>query len=171
MSAIRPWNNESAIVDGLHLVSGKTRDTTYHWWIDPEKDWNVVKTEVLGGENKVIERKFLLKQNPHDGIWFPYRVETWSYAPDVVNPINVMEMHATEFNRVDHPVVLAPADIGVEVGTFVVFHEREENAAGYWTAKMSSPTRVSAARGKRRVINGPRGCASPGPGRGPVSFW
>ena len=145
-----PLEYQTMIVDGLHVVSGTTRDSTYRWWIDPERDWNVVKAEVSSGEKKVIERQFFLQLDPHDGIWFPQRVETSSFAPGVDNPLQVIELHATEFNRVDHPVDLTPADIGVEVGTFVVFHERAENAAGYWDGEDV----VSHAEYRERVETG-----------------
>lgn len=126
---------------GLHIVRRNLPDTAIEWWIDPDRDWNIIKTMIYGdgGAKKISEERFTLRLDPYDGMWFPSRMERWSFLEGAQNPMEVIEIHAAEFNRPEHPVKLTPADIGVEVGMLVVYRERKENAAGYWDGEKILP--------------------------------
>lgn len=131
-SGADPLTYSSETVDGLHVVSAVGGPGKLKWWIDPERDWNVVRTEVhLNGEH-IGERRFTLQQNPYDGVWFPSRIEHYRLAAGDTRPSTTIRISLAEFNRPEHSLVLTPADIGIEVGTMVTFQDREPGRTGYW---------------------------------------
>lgn len=147
-----PLTYDSELVGGLHVVRGRTSESMFEWWIDPERDWNIVKTVVYGegGSKKIAEERFTLRFDLRDGVWFPSRMELWSHLPGVKNPRKVIDIHAVEFNRPEHSVALKPSDIGVETGTFVTYENRKENAMGYWDGEKIA----SAAEFRERINSG-----------------
>jgi hypothetical protein len=134
-----PLEYETRVIDGLHVVSGSSGDGGVKWWIDPEKGWNVVRTEVFHEGRKIGERRFELRLDPHDGIWFPRKVELYRLAAGDTDPSSVIELHSTEFNRPEHPAELTPAGIGIEVGTSMTFQDREPVRFGYWDGEKAVP--------------------------------
>jgi hypothetical protein len=134
-----PLQYETHVVDGLHVVSGSSPEGAVKWWIDPEKDWNVLRTEVFLQGKKIGERRFELRLDPYDGVWFPCRVELYRLAAGDTEPSSVIELHSTEFNRPDHPLELGLADIGIEVGTAISFQDREPVKRGYWDGEKAVP--------------------------------
>jgi len=134
-----PLRYETEIVDGLHVVTGRTRESMVKWWIDPERAWNVVRTEVFQDGKKIGERRFELKLDLHDGIWFPRRIEHYRLGAGDTTASTVTELHSVEFNRPEHPEELTPADIGIEVGTSVIWQDREPARGGYWDGEKTIP--------------------------------
>jgi hypothetical protein len=108
--------------DGLTVVSAPTSAGGVRWWIDPEKNWNVVRTAVYRGEQMLGERRFELQEI--DGIWFPRRMEHFAYGDGPTDtPRTVLEVHFAEFNRPEHPQVLLPQHIGVEPGMWITYQD------------------------------------------------
>lgn len=134
-----PLKYESEEVDGLQVVTGASKGSMVKWWIDPEKDWAIVRTEVFQDGKKIGERRFTLRFDPYDGLWFPRRVELYRLAAGDIEPSSVMETQSAAFNRPDHPMELTPADIGVEVGTSVAFQDRDPPVSGYWDGEKAIP--------------------------------
>ena len=127
------------VVDGLHVVTGVTRDSMVKWWIDPEKDWSVVRTEVFQNQKKIGEWQFEVDLDAQDGIWFPHKAKHYRLAAGDTEPSTTVELHSTEFNRAEHPLELTVADIGIEVGTSVTFQDRQPVTHGYWAGEKAVP--------------------------------
>lgn len=97
----------------MHPHKGPART----WWIDPERGWNPVRVRD-GDAEGWSEARITLQLA--DGIWFPAQVEVFrSGILDGTRAAESMRLSQTEFNRPEHPLILTPADIGIEVGMFV----------------------------------------------------
>lgn len=106
----------------LTVVTAPTSAGEVRWWIDPAKNWNVVRTAVYRGDQLLGERRFELEEI--DGVWFPRRIEHFAYGDGPTDtPRTVIEVHYAEFNRPDHPQVLLPQHIGVEPGTWITYQD------------------------------------------------
>jgi len=134
-----PLTYDQTMTDDLYVVTARTRGGMAKWWIDPERDWNVVRTEVFQDGKKIGERRFELQLNLHDGVWFPARIEQYRLAAGDTEPSRIIEFHSAEFNRPEHPAELTVADIGVEVGTSVTFMNRRPGYSGYWDGEQAVP--------------------------------
>lgn len=97
------------------------------WWIDPARDFAVVRAQVYVKDQLSVEFQFDLKQI--DGVWFPRRVrQRLARSGELIEEIEVI---SAQFNRPDHPVEFTPADIGIEPGTLIVSHD-EDAAHRFW---------------------------------------
>lgn len=76
---------------------------------------------VMREEGEVVaESRIALDDN--NGIWYPRRIEYYrSSHNEGRTPYEVVEVHAAEFNQPGQPLRLTPNDIGVEVGTNVIW--------------------------------------------------
>ena len=145
-----PLKYETEVGDGLHVVTGVTRRSKFRWWIDPEKDWMIVRTAVFQGDKKIGETHYTPRFNARDDTWFPGRIERLRLAGGPNEPPTVLELHVTEFNRPEHPIELTPASIGVEVGTPLTFQNRRPVKFGYWDGEKA----VSFAELMERIETG-----------------
>lgn len=118
----------------LAWVKSESASGSTTWWIDPERDWNVVRsaTEVLG--KHVVDVRYTLGEI--DGVWFPVRVEHYDLDVDPAAPTRITEVVAAEFNRPDHPQRFTPADVGIEVGTQINYLDPDPRVqmenSGWW---------------------------------------
>jgi len=136
---------------GLTVVRAKVEDGEWRWWIDPEKDWNIVRTGVWMNGQQIGETRYTLAQ--YDGVWFPQRMERYRLGAGDVFPSTVITTLSAEFNRPDHPQNLTQADIGIEVGTTIVFQDPKPDVASdaiVWDGKKP----VSPAEFTERLKNG-----------------
>lgn len=131
-------------VGELYVVTAETGPLTAKWWIDPTRDWNVIRTEMSREDGVTHGMDIELKYNRHDGIWFPQRVEWWTPGHD--KSASVIEIHAAQFNRPEHPVELTPTAIGVEVGTLVHPQGDVGFPAGFWDGKEVVDGQILAQR-------------------------
>lgn len=111
----------------LEVVTARSPAGTLRWWIDPSRNWSIVRTATGEGDQIVVEMRHQLEQI--DGVWFPRRVE-FVHAGGSEEAASALELLHAEFNRPDHPQSLAPEDIGVEVGGFVT--DRVFGRHGVW---------------------------------------
>lgn len=117
---------------GLHVVTARALESEVTWWIDPQRDWGVVRTAIAHAGKPISEQRMTLHQ--FDGHWFPARVEEVSVAAGESEPWRVWEVLYAEFNRPTHPQQLGPADIGVEPGRPVRVFEAQDvpPQRAYW---------------------------------------
>lgn len=132
----------------LEVVSAQVDRGLFRWYIDPQKDWSVVRTQVFLDDNLIGETRYTHERL--DGIWFPAQVEEYRLAAGDVEPSTVVRVLHAEFNRPEHPLELTPADIGLEVGMFVR-SQRADMRGGYWDGSTCIPfeeykERVQAGR-------------------------
>jgi hypothetical protein len=59
---------------GLAVVTAVAGDIRLRWWIDPERNWNVVRSEVQGGGAEGSVSLHEIELGLLDGLWFPRRV-------------------------------------------------------------------------------------------------
>lgn len=114
----------------VETVSAKLGGATLRWWIDPERDWSVVRTEVIRSDGSVVQRSVELAQA--DGFWFPKRVADVRIADGGAEPICTYEILAAQFNRPEHPQMLDPAFIGVDSGMEVQVQGLPGEPIQYW---------------------------------------
>jgi len=127
-----PLKYEERSVGELRLVTGSNKVGEVRWWIDPTRDWNVVRTDAFS-DGKLIGRfDFELALDEADGVWFPKRITHTRLAAGDTEPSNVIKLLSVEFNRPEHPLTLSPKDIGVEPGMTVVFQDTQPGRNGLW---------------------------------------
>lgn len=126
------------------------------WWIDPARDWSVVRTAVLVDGVVTGETRYTIEER--EGIWFPTRVEHFNRGGGDTEASTVVEVLYASFNQPQHPVVLDVADIGIEVGTTVEYMDQNPRTTGMWDGQKVVPPQELAAR----IANGE---LSPGPNR------
>jgi len=116
----------------LYVVTADLGEAQAKWWIDPEKDWSVTRTQVLTADTVRIEQVFTIAYDKHDLIWFPSKVEEYRRAAGETTPSRVIEILGVEFNRPGHKPELTPADIGAEPGMWVLHQDEPSRTAQYW---------------------------------------
>lgn len=136
--------------EGLHVVTGVSGQSKYRWWIDPAKDWNVVRTAILRDDAIFAEARFALAR--FDGIWFPQRVEYFPGPAGEVEASLVLEVFAAEFNCPEHPTTFTPADIGVEPGMSVTYVDPENPRLLYWDGQTTVSIEEFAERQERGEV-------------------
>lgn len=131
-AAGRPPPRYSTAKDGdLTLVTAALENGEVRWWIDPAKEYNVVRTSNYMGGRQIGETRYELEQ--FDGVWFPKRVELYRLAAGDVEPSTVIETVFAQFNRPEHPQALTPLDIGLEPGMSLSrFKEGQWEPMRYW---------------------------------------
>lgn len=88
------------------------------WWIDPGRDWSVVRTQVGMNDDLWTDRRITVEHC--DGVWYPTRIESLIVGPDGArSPGPAIDILHAEFNRPEHPGRLHPADVGLEPGMLV----------------------------------------------------
>lgn len=108
------------------------------WWIDPEKDYSVVRTQTFYKGKEIGDTRFWLEQQ--DGVWYPRRVE--ERTGNDLETLRVVEIIHAEFNRPEHPQEFGPADIGIEPGTQVTYQEPDGSVrARFWDGSDVIPAR------------------------------
>jgi len=117
---------------GLYVVTAELTKAQARWWLDPEKDWSVVRTQVLNEGAVQFEQVITVAYDRHDQMWFPSRVEEYRRAAGESSPSRIIEVLGVEFNRPDHKVDLSPVDVGVEPGMQVIFQNHQPVDGGYW---------------------------------------
>lgn len=116
----------------LYVVTADLGEAQAKWWIDPEKDWSVTRTQILTDETVRFEQVFTIAYDKYDRIWFPSKVEEYRRAAGGTAPSRVIEILGVEFNRPEHKPELTPADIGVEPGMHVVYQNHDPVDGGSW---------------------------------------
>lgn len=118
---------------GLHVVTRTVGDWSSRWWIDPKRDWSVVRTETLYKGDVLGAWEYELAQSPQDGVWFPRRASMCRFAEGRAEPAVTFELYSVQFNRPDQPLELTQADIGVEPGLNVIYETKNAPlACGRW---------------------------------------
>lgn len=115
---------ESDTDAGVFRVRAHTVYGDYLWWIDDQRDWNIVRTRIVGvdGETKA-ETVYELKK--FDGRWFPSVMRHYRGSADGGELFWMFRVIAAEFNRPEHPSVLSPAFIGIEPGMALQYMDRD----------------------------------------------
>lgn len=133
LAAARTIDYSSRSEGGLELVTAKINgEGEFRWWIDPARDWSVVRTAVIHNNAQLSETHYEL-QNA-DGYWFPARITFFDRTTSHTEPKFVWEIVHAEFNRPEHPIELTPAHIGIEVGTRMRRGDATERRPGrVWT--------------------------------------
>lgn len=103
---------------GLVLVTAETSlDSQFRWWIDPERDWNIVRTQTLVDGELWYEQRITLEKM--EGIWFPQRIQCFSGQAEDGALTYDLQIFRVEINRPEHPRRFGPNDIGVEPGMLI----------------------------------------------------
>lgn len=87
----------------------------YKWWINPSKDWSVVRQQVIGTDGEV-KAETLSVINQFGDKWFPELVQV--YTRGVLQ--NSIYVHKAEFDG-DLPDKLVPEDIAIGVGSNISY--------------------------------------------------
>lgn len=107
--------------NGENLVlRAETDDEAVEWEFDSTHDNVPIRVTMSQHGKVVVESR--TKYKFFDDAWFPERVEY--FRADFQNgeqPVEVIEVHAAEFNKPDHPKKLTPACIGIEPGVNVQY--------------------------------------------------
>lgn len=123
----------SRVESGLEVVTAERPEWQWRWWIDPGKQWGVVRTALYNKGVLVGKTEYILTE--FDGVWFPSRVEHYKIGDgfDETSPMCVLDFTHASFNQPDHPSEVTPAHIGVEVGTWVCYLTPDDpRPAGRW---------------------------------------
>lgn len=120
-----------------HVVTARFEGGAVTWWIDPQRDWGVTKTESFVGERKIGETRYELADC--DGIWFPVRVETYRLGAGDTEPSSILKVQRAEFNRSEHPLDFSPNNIGLESGMSVGFQDGTGRQEMKWTGDRLVP--------------------------------
>lgn len=132
---------------GLVKVTTSAQDGGFmQWWIDPARDWSVVRTRVGMGAEVWYESVVTLQKA--DGVWFPSRVQVFLGGSDPSEVVAEIEVLAAEFNRPEHPQRFTPEDIGVETG--MLLHWRDESRV--WDGEKPVTTEEYFERRRRGEI-------------------
>jgi len=112
----------SVVEDGLHVVTADVHGMFLRWWIDPARGWNAVRSAMIRDGKTEAYSTTRLRQ--WGEAWFPESVAYFADGyRDGREPYVTICVSAAGFNAPDDPQELSPADIGVEVGTDVIFQD------------------------------------------------
>ncbi|MGE0479434.1 MAG: hypothetical protein AB7Q17_03075 [Phycisphaerae bacterium] len=105
--------------DLFHVrAAGQTGDV--HWWIDPARNWNIVRTRAELPDGTILgEQEYELRR--FDGHWFPARIVDYAGGKSTGRICQDVRIVAAEFDRPEHPQVLTPESIGIEPGTLLQY--------------------------------------------------
>ena len=120
----------TATENGLQVVTARSPNGAFKWWIDPEKDWSILRTETWRNEQRIGENRITVKEC--DGHWFPVRYEEYRLAAGDLEPSTVIELLSVELNRPEHPQFFTPADIGIEPGMMITQTEVDSARIAFW---------------------------------------
>ncbi|MCG3125608.1 MAG: hypothetical protein CHACPFDD_00433 [Phycisphaerae bacterium] len=134
----------------LQVVSAQRDRSTLEWWIDPEKEWLVVRAAELK-DGKVLAEARSTPRRFGDS-WYPSTVELFhADYKDGKEPTDVVSIQVATINAPDLPARLTPSHIGVEVGTNV----HHTDAGGKTTFQIWDGEKpVSSAEYRSRVKSG-----------------
>ena len=127
------WRYEESRDGDLYVVRVQKADSTTTYWLDPQRAWSPVRVrDEYHKHGSWAESRSSLKET--DGLWFPEVVEFFSSKfKDGREPVQVVRVYGATFNRPEHPQRLSLADIGVDVGSYVIVHEYgEQPRTGRW---------------------------------------
>ncbi|MCC6357221.1 MAG: hypothetical protein IT450_00635 [Phycisphaerales bacterium] len=130
-----PWTYTEDKDGACFVVTGRSGDSVFRWWIDPTRDWSVVRTQCERSGQVLGETRF--KMTLMDGEWFPELIEVLS--PGDSEPRMKLRVHYAEFNRPEHPFLLGPEHIGIETGTSIDSRVGSV-ATGTWDGSRVIPT-------------------------------
>lgn len=127
------------VEDGLHIVEAVNGPVTAKWWIDSNKGWNPVRSQTIGAKGVIWENRISLRK--YGDVWYP---ETVARFPDGykngAEPSQIIHINSAVFNTADLPDVLSVADIGLEVGMGVTFHDKGGSYRSlYWDGDKAVP--------------------------------
>lgn len=114
----------------LVVVERKSPGSRARWWIDPQRDWNIVRTRIDNESGYSTGIDIELAQDPYDALWFPKRAKWVSSTGST--PRRTVEIHAAQFNRPEHPIELTPESIGVVPGTEIRAYASTGWHSGIW---------------------------------------
>ncbi|MDX2200537.1 MAG: hypothetical protein SF069_16400 [Phycisphaerae bacterium] len=107
---------EEITSDGLRhvtqFVKGPRDNGRVEWWIDPQRDWSVVRSEAWSHGQRMTRIDLELAE--FDGYWLPKKVQV--LVGDDPAPRRTWEVLSAEVNRPEHPKTLSLADIGALPG-------------------------------------------------------
>jgi hypothetical protein len=112
----------STMEGGLHVATADVHGTLLRWWIDPAQGWNAVRSVMIRDGKTEAYSSVSFRES--SGVWFPEAIAYHSSGyRDGLQPYVTITVSAASFNAPDDPQELSPADIGVEVGTDVIFQD------------------------------------------------
>lgn len=107
---------ERVMADGIYEVDMwiPEAETIIRWHIDPEKDWNPVRSQFIYRDEVINE--CVVEYETHSGVWFPRTVAYPNAAGDVVT---LLEVQDVRIDPPDIPDKLTPDIIGFATGMYV----------------------------------------------------
>ena len=117
------------------MVTARFGGGEVRWWIDPQRDWLVTRTQALRDGVVIGETSVRLRE--YDGAWFPQVIERFVARDGELETAGRVETLYAEFNRPEHPQRLSPRDIGVEPGMTV--HDSTAGRIGVWDGAQTVP--------------------------------
>ncbi|MGE0479435.1 MAG: hypothetical protein AB7Q17_03080 [Phycisphaerae bacterium] len=119
-AGLPPVQYESEMERDRFHVRGRLESGDVDWWIDPTRDWNVVRSRIAQPDGTAVcEQEYELRR--FDGRWFPARILTYAGAKASGRISRDIRVLAAEFDRPEHPQVLTPESIGIEPGTLLQY--------------------------------------------------
>ncbi len=143
----------------LHLSSGNE----VHWWIDPQRGHNVVRSELF--QDGKITNYAICEIRPFGQSWFPAIVNYYRSDRDV--PLTTHVIASARFNEADMPDELGIRDLGLEPGTALQFAPSKGELRGElfaWTGEEIMP-------GQKWIELRDAGLVEPGPGIRAWELW
>lgn len=111
-----------AVEAGLHVVTLDVHGSWLRWWIDPKHGWNAVRSELI--RDGVVEAWSVSQLKQFGEAWFPESIVYYAKGHfDGQQPFRVINVSSATFNSPDNAQALSPADIGIEVGTQLIFED------------------------------------------------
>ncbi|MEW6252426.1 MAG: DUF433 domain-containing protein [Planctomycetota bacterium] len=113
---------DAVLVTRTYELDGRHHET--RWWLDPERDWNVVRCEERrDGATRAAVTSELRR---FGDVWFPGTVE---YRNGAGNLLAAYRVRAVKVDEPGLPKKLTPAFIGVEPGTNITRRNRDGSDA------------------------------------------
>lgn len=126
------WSRRFA--EDLCVISAELGEDRFEWWLDPEKDYQPVRSAHFRAGEWIEETRCELRQ--FGPIWMPGRVEILDARhAGGVEPREIYTIEHAEFNGANHPSKLTPAHLGYGAGTNVhyVDHGSGPREIRMWT--------------------------------------
>jgi len=104
----------------LTVVSAIGGPTIVRWWIDPEREWSVTKTQFVVDGQPELEADVQLAR--YESTWFPNRVDYYRVLPDGSRALERrVQVLSCEINQPHHRRTLEPDAIGIEPGMQITY--------------------------------------------------
>ncbi len=130
----------------LKLASGDE----VHWWIDPQRGHNVVRSELF--ETGRVSRYSVCELVRFGDVWYPAQVQY--FAGNRADPLKTVGVHSASFNAPDLPERLTLRELEIEPGLTVTDSRRDHKHDPLYSGTWSGEEVIRAAEWLEMVRQG-----------------